>query len=372
MIKNEVMGILFTNVHDEYLGELTAKRAVASIPFGARYRLIDFALSNLVNAGVSKVGVITKSNYQSLMDHIGSGKYWDLDRKKGGLFILPPYNTTESGFSESKIDALGGIMTFLRRSSEKYVVMCDANVVGNIDIDAVIEYHKEKQADVTFVYKSGAGSDNDHDKISFKVLKSGAIKDIRVDDSDSKTSNYSLHILVLEREKLIELIKEAQSKNLKHLTKDVFMAKEGELKYFGFKANTYATVINSREAYVKANFDLLDPKVRAELFCPERPIYTKNRDNMPAKYGIEAKVTNSLVGDGAVIHATVKNSIVFRDVTVEEGANIENCILMQGCTVKANATLKHVAADKNSVVSEGSEISGNKNYTVIIPKETTV
>ncbi len=370
MIKNEVMGILFTNVHDEYLGELTAKRAIASIPFGARYRLIDFALSNLVNAGISKVGVITKSNYQSLMDHIGSGKYWDLDRKKGGLFILPPYNTAESGFSDSKIDALGGIMTFLRRSSEKYIVMCDANVVTNIDIDAVIQYHKEKKADVTFVYKSGAGSNNDRDKISFKVLKSGAIKDIRVDDS--KSSNYSLQILVLEREKLIELIKEAQSKNLKHLTKDVFMAKENELKYFGFKANTYATVIDSRETYVKANLDLLDPKVRAELFCSERPIYTKNRDNMPAKYGIEAKVSNSLVGDGAEIHGTVKNSIIFRDVTIGQGAVIENCILMQGCTVEDNAVLKFIAADKNSVISADSSINGNKNYTVIIPKETTV
>ena len=371
MIKNEVMGILFTNVHDEYLGELTKKRAVASIPFGARYRLIDFSLSNLVNAGISKVGVITKANYQSLMDHIGSGKYWDLDRKKGGLFILPPYNTVESGLAESKVDALGGIMTFLRRSTEKYIVMCDANVVSNVDIDAIIQYHKQRKADVTFAYKNGVMPRNDHDRISFTLGKNGKVTDIRLDDSGTNC-NFSLHMVVLERELLISLIKEAQSKNLKHLTRDVFMSKANELEYFGYKVDTYAAVIDSCESYVKANIDLLDKKVRDKLFCSERPIYTKNRDNMPAKYDIGAAVTNSLVGDGAVIKGTVKNSIIFRDVTVGANTVIENCIIMQGCTVGKNVVLKYVAADKNTVISDNSEITGNKNYTVILPKETTV
>lgn len=374
MRANEVMGLVFANVRDKNISELTDYRAMASVFFGAKYRLIDFTLSNLVNSGIYKVGVLTESNYRSLMDHISSGKPWDLDRKYGGLYILPPYNTAEVGRFKGTVRALDSAMTFLSRSKEKYVVMCNANVVSNIDIEAVVDSHLKSDCDITVCYKNGTMPENKRDMIALNVDGKGNVTDIRLDAKGTENVNYSLGIWVIEKELLMKLISEAAARNLYDFSRDVVMAlfNAGKLKVKGYEITTYAEVLDSPQSYVDASMKLLDASVRRELFVKNRPIYTKSRDNMPTRYGVSSDISNTLLGEGCVIDGTVKNSIIFRDVIIESGAVVENCILMQGVKVGKNSHLKYVAADKNTEISENSEIFGAEKYYNFIKKDAKI
>ena len=368
MITSSALGIVFANVHDNLISELTEKRSMASIPFGARYRLVDFSLSNLVNAGISKVGIITRENYQSLMDHLGSGKAWDLDRKNGGIFILPPYSSYKMNIFRGHVDALAGIMTFLERSTEEYVVMCDADVVSNIDIEDMLRHHKSLGADVTVACKTGNLPLNEKDIMIFGTDKDGWVTSIETAEKSLNDVNFSLDIFVIKRELLIDWIKSASRKSSVSLTRDVFIPKIGSMKMLTYKVDTFAEVIDSADGYVKTSKMLLDAAVRRELFNSERPVYTKTLDDMPTRYGIDAIVQNSLVGNGCVIEGTVKNSILFRGVTVEKGAAIENCILMQGTYVGKNSVLKNITADKGVRINDGVTLMGSDEKYVFIGK----
>ena len=368
MITSSALGIIFANVHDNLISELTEKRSMASIPFGGRYRLVDFSLSNLVNAGISKVGIITRENYQSLMDHLGSGKYWDLDRKNGGIFILPPYSNYQMNIFRGHVDALAGIMTFLERSTEEYVVMCDADVVSNIDIEDMINCHKKSGADVTVASKVGKLPLNEEDIMILSTDKDGFVTDIETAKKSDGDVNFSLDIFVIRRELLIEWIISASRKSSISLTRDVFIPKVGSMKMLCYSVDTFAEVIDSADSYVTISKMLLDNDVRKQLFNPERPVYTKTRDDMPTRYGISAVAENSLIGNGCVIEGTVKNSILFRGVNVEKGAVIENCILMQGTKVGKNSILKNVTADKGVFINDGITLMGTDEKYVFIGK----
>ncbi len=372
IINNNTLGIIFANVHDDLIPELTQKRSMASVPIGARYRLIDFPLSNLVNTGISKVGIITKENYHSLMDHLGSGKAWDLDRKNGGIFILPPFSSANFGFYRGHVDALAGVMTFLTRSTEKYVVMCDADVVGNIDIAAIIAQHKGKNADVTVAYKKGKLSSNSDDVMILDLDKNGKVIGATTGEVPKNEVNFSLDVFVIEREVLINWITDATKKRETSLTRDVFMPKISEIEMYGYEVTGYAEVMDSAEKYVKINRDLLRAEVREDLFYKERPLYTKTGDDMPTRYTVGSRAINSLIADGCVIEGTVKNSVLFRGVTVKKGAVVENCIIMQNTVVGENCHLNHVTIDKSATISDGVVLNGTENKNIFIEKDKEV
>lgn len=370
-VKN-VMGIIFANVHDDLIPELASNRSMASVPFGGRYRLIDFSLSNLVNAGISKVGILTKNNYHSLMDHLGSGKPWDLDRKKGGMFILPPFNTTEAGIYRGHVDALAGVMTFLRRSREEYVVMCDADIISNIDIEAMVQQHLESGSDVTFAVKKGMLPVNHRDTMIFDIDENNLVSDISVSETRDTEVDFCLDIFVIKRELLIDLVTEADRDRRTSISRDVFKPNVNKLKMSAYRVDSFAEVVDSAASYVKISKMLLEPEVRRQLFNPDRPVYTKTRDDMPSRYGFEAEIKNSLIADGCIIEGTVKNSILFRGVTVDKGAVVENCIVMQGSTIGENCKLSNITMDKNSAVSPDIVMSGTADRNIFVPKGRTV
>lgn len=371
MRANEVMGIVFSNVHDDMMVELTERRSMASVPFGGRYRIIDFTLSNLVNAGIRKVGLITKANYHSLMDHLGAGRPWDLDRKKGGLFILPPNN---SGYSMNggSVDALLGVMSFLKHCNEKYIVLCDADVVFNMDVEAMVDAHIEKNADVTVAYKYGRIPKNPRDLMLLDVDADGKVTDIIFEEESDLNFNYSLDMMVIGREKLIELVEAAASHNYASMSINVFQRHLSQLNMYGYKFDGYAATMDGIATYYNANMELLDKSVRQQLFNRERPIYTKVRDDMPAKYGLGSAVSNSVIADGCIIEGTVENCILFRGVRVGKNAVVKNCILMQDTVVGEGANLTYVTTDKNVVISKGRQLTGSENYPMTIRKNSTV
>lgn len=372
MRTSAVAGIVFANSNDNLLKRLTSHRSMASIPFGARYRLIDFALSNLVNAGISNVGIITKENYRSLMDHVGSGIYWDLDRKNGGLYILPPY--IESGIRRysGTIDALHGAKDYIKRCKSDYIVLCAADVLANVDIKAVVSAHIKKGADITTVYHYGILPDNRDDAMIFSFEEDERINSIGFVGEAGSELSYGIGITVISRELLSNLVDEAYDNDLPNFNRNVMAAKVKQLKIYGYEHKEFVMLMNGTNAYYDANMALLDTQVRRELFNKERPIYTKNRDDMPTRYGTKSDVKNCIIGDGCVINGTVKNSILFRGVKVEKGAVIENSILMQETTVGANTQLSNVISDKNAQIGDKMVLKGTDDKHFFIKKNQII
>jgi glucose-1-phosphate adenylyltransferase len=372
MRKNNIVGILFPNAHDELLAEMTEKRSMGSVPFFGRYRIIDFSLSNLVNAGISKVGIVTKSNYQSLMDHIGTGKAWDLDRKNGGLFFLPPYSNTDAKVYKGHLDGLSGAMGFLKHCTEQYVVLCDGDVITNFNLSDMIERHIDSGADVTIAYKRGKMPVNHHDVMSFD-LDGDKITDISFASSDEADCIFSLDIIVMSREKLIDIVKYGFEHNLTSLSRDIFHHTFKTYDMRGYEVKEYASVMDGRDSYVRATTEILNcPKVRTELFCKERPVFTKTRDDMPTIYGLESLVKNSIIADGCVIEGTVRNSVLFRGVKVEKGAVVENSIVMQDSVIGEGADIEYVTLDKRVTVGDGKTLKGTEIYPIYVRKNSEV
>lgn len=369
MIKNNTLGIVFANSHDALLGKLTKQRSMGSLPFGGRYRLIDFALSNLSNAGIDKVGVITKANYYSLMTHLGNGKPWDLDRKNGGLSILPPYASPDAQVYKGRLEAIYGILEYLLESEEENVVLCDSDVVANINIKKLLAYHKEKGADVTVVYAHGNKPEGQNDMMDYKIDSDGRI--IAVNYEEAKDCDFSLDVMVIDRQMLIDVVVSEINAGRVSLSHGIFAKGYNKYKIYGFKHEGFAAVMDSMESYYSANLALLKEEVRSSVFSKENPVYTKTRDDMPAKYGISAKTKNVMIADGCIIEGTVKNSVLFRGVKIGKGAIIENCVLMEGTVVGRNSILKNVITDRFVKVTDNQQVDGKKD-TPYIEKNSVI
>lgn len=372
MISSSVAGIVFANAHDETIERLTQKRSIASVPFGGRYRLIDFCLSNLVNAGVSNIGIITKEKYRSLMDHLGSGMHWDLDRKSGGIRILPPFNVSRVRLYQNHVEALYGAMDFLTRCKEKYIVVYDARTVANVDIHDVVKQHINSNADITVVCRKGLEITNSDNTMAIDVDKNGKIVLTGFPEKIDAEDIRSMGIYVFDREKLIKIVNDSYETGGDTINDDLISANLDTLNVMAYEHKGYAAIMDCPKAYRRANFELLDSAVRKDLFNADRPIYTKTRDDMPTRYGTQSNVTNSLVAEGCVIEGTVKNSVLFRGVKVEKGAVVENSILMQGVTVSEDAQLDNVVSDKNATVSAGMVVKGTDNKAFFVDKNQTL
>jgi len=361
---NNVLGIINSNAYDSAIPELTTLRTMGSVPFSGRYRLIDFALSNMVNCGVNKVGVITKSNYESLMDHIGSGKPWDLSRKHDGMFILPPFSRSETGVYSNRIEALHGSMHFIARSDEEYVILCDCNVICNLDFGQLFDAHSRSGADITVAYKRGKAPEL-ADLMLFKTAEDGRVTEVSIGGGEEA---YSLNIFIMRKALLERLINEAQSLHMDSFERDIIRRNVAALKIYGYEVTAFARVLSSLQSYYDASMELLKPENLRALFVAERPIYTKVRDDVPAIYGLDSKVKNSLVADGCIIDGTVENSILFRGVRIGRDAVVKNSIVMQGSYAGENARLDSVVIDKNTVITPGKTLCGAENYPIYIGK----
>lgn len=377
-----VAGLIFSNIHDNNVPELTQKRTMASVPYGGRYRLIDFTLSNMVNAGISKIGILTQYNYQSLLDHVGSGKDWDLSRSEGGLKILPPFITAYDNTSKStpsythRLESLMGAYNFISKSMEDYFVLSDCDTVCNIDLRDVINYHIENHADITIVAKNtyltkeeAAGSTivetDDSDKIVNLLYKPANFEG---------NFNLCLNIFVLKREYLVNILLESIARGYHSLTQDIIVKNKDTAKFMMYsKFDGYYASITSLDKYYKCSMDLLNPEIKADIFgIKNRPVFTKVKNFVPAKYLGESKVKNSLIADGCVIEGTVENSIIFRGVKVGKGAVVKNCILMQNTYVGDNSSLNCVICDKNVVIKNGRNLSGHETHPFSVGKGTVI
>lgn len=369
-----VLGMIFANIHEEALGGLTDLRTMGSVPFCSRYRLIDFPLSNMVESSITKIGVITNANFNSLMDHVGTGKPWDLSRKNDGLYLLPPYSINSVAMWGNRIDAIYGNMGFLDHSNQEYVLMSDCNNILSLDFAEVFKAHEDNNADITIVTVKAKKPRNISSLLVFNsVAADGRIEDAVVDPDTQDEVCYSTNIVLIKKYLLQTLVSKAHSKNEVSFQRNVIMEAIKSKKVYAYDAtDNFIGTVDSIQSYYDISISLLDKDNKKKLFAKERPIYTKERDDMPTLYGMDAKVCNSLVADGCEIKGTVNNCILFKGVKVEEGAVVSDSILMQDTVIGANAKINCIIADKDCSIKAGVELSGAPNFPVSLSKDTRI
>ena len=364
----DVMGVIYTGESDARLRELTMTRAIAALPVAGRYRVIDFLVSSMVNSGIRNVGVIMQKNYHSLMDHLGSGREWDLTRKRGGLTIIPPYAQARNKLYHGRVEALSGIVGMLEKQKEKYVIISDCNVACSFDYAAFIDAHVASGADVSMVYErtvipEAAKADN----YTLTVDEDGRVTEILTNDYRNGVQNLSMNIYIMERETLVTMVKDAMVRNLVYFERDILARNLQLLHVQGYEYEGYRARISDLKSYFDENMRLLDPANLAQLFVEKRPVYTKIRDDAPTCYMAGSSVKNSLVADGCVLEGEVENCVLFRGVKIAAGAKVKNCVLMQDTVVEAGAELDHVVTDKNVTITEGKKLTSD-SFPVYVGK----
>lgn len=371
----DIMGIIHHLKNEEAFGEITRNRCIASVPFGGRYRLVDFALSNLVNAGVGNIGVIISLNMSSLMDHLGSGKEWGLDRKHEGLFILPTARDLNSKNKRNvDFEDLYKNINYIQRSRQEYVVILGSNMVCNLDFKDAINFHKEMMSDVTIIYKDDYDFFNgEFENNTFLEIENDArITAIYSKPRLKEKSKLSMGMYILKRELLLDILQQCNITGRWDLVSDVLSKNLQQLNIYGYGYEGYLAIINSLGSFYRHHFELLNPEVWQELFFKNGVIYTKHKDGPPAKYSETSNVSNVLVANGCRIEGRVENSILYRNVNIAKGSVIRNCIIMAKAEIEEDVVLDNVILDKDVWVRKGARLIGEKNRPVVIGKKQVV
>lgn len=372
------LGIIIGFDSNNDLRELSEHRPVASVPFGGRYRVIDFMMSNLVNSGCYQVAVLMRDKYQSLLDHLGSGKDWDLSRKRGGMFLLPPNAFAPKSSPlvtenyRTSLEALGSISDMLNKNKSEHVLICSADIVANIPLDEVMKEHKKSEADVTIVCtKNSEGGAFD---MFLDLSPRHEVEDIRNGDNMGGKCKYkSMGIYIMKRKYLQSLLSDCVTHNLRSFERDAMqhVFKRGD-KVHGYVFDKYSAKIENVKGYFSASMDMLDKDIRDQIFLKNRPILTKIYDEAPTYYGEDAEVSDSLIADGSRIEGTVENSIIFRGCTIAKDAIVKDSIVLPNSSIGEGVELSYVVTDKGVTVRENRKMIGGATYPVAIAKNATV
>ncbi len=374
MISN-AFGIIYTGDNSLRLKDLTYSRSVAAVPYGGRYRCIDFIMSCMVNSGMTNIGIIAQKNYHSLMDHLGSGKEWDLHRKRDGLFMLPPFVTRDNvGLYRGTVEALKSVSGYIRRSSQRYAFLSGSYTIFNTTFHDMLEQHIKTGADITIMYNDETAFDpeDQYEDLRLMVDSRGRVTDMEIDPYRPGSPHKSCDVVLMEKTLLEYLVEEASAHGQYDFQQDVLMRNVNKLKIYGYQYNGYVARLNSPNSFFAANMALLEQKVRMDLFNDEHPIYTKVKDEVPARYGPRAHAKNSIVADGCIIEGDIENCVLFRGVYVAEGAKLKNCIIMQAAQVQENSELSHVVLDKSVIVKRGRHLSGYESFPIITRKGSII
>jgi len=371
----KMTGIIFSEIYNGDLDAFTSDRNMGAIPFGGRYRLVDFVLSNMVNSGITNVGVLAKQHYHSLMDHLANTQEWDLNRKNGGLLIIPPFATESYNQNlHGKLDELRNALDYLQDSTSPYILLADAHVVCNMDYRPVLESHIASSCDLTVV---ATREDGTKPEPFFTVLQADENKNVTgvLRDCPARAGDYAdMNVYIIGREKLIDVVRECTARGFYHLERDFIQAhfNRGALSINLYEFNDAVLRIRSEEEYFSNCLSLTDEAVGNSLFRPDRPIYTRVNDEVPTYYGTNCHVSGCIIADGCVVDGCAQHSVLSRGVRIGKGAVIKNCIIMQGSVIGEGATLENVIVDKWATVSADRDLKGLPSAPVIIRKGATV
>ena len=371
----DVMGVIYTGDNDARLRELTMTRAIAALPVAGRYRVIDFLVSSMVNGGMRNVGVIMQKNYHSLMDHLGSGKEWDLHGKNDGLYLLPPFLTRENvGVYNGILDALRSNTNYLSRSKQEYVVLSGSSIIYNARMQDFIRFHLDSGSEITLMYSKNPSIQRDEYGTYLAVGEDGLVTDVESDPAKPSYPNTFMDVCIMRRDLLRSLVDKAVAHGQHDLIRDVLMpeVQAGHARVTAWEYTGPVWRIDSVQSFFRFNMDVLNSETRAALFPADLPVYTKVRDEMPARYTEDVTCVNSLVADGCIIEGTVENSVLFRGVRIAPGAHVKNCIIMQDGHVHSDAYIENCILDKQAVIKRNARLIGPDAYPIVIAKNVVI
>ncbi|MDO4572142.1 MAG: glucose-1-phosphate adenylyltransferase subunit GlgD [Clostridia bacterium] len=372
---SDAFGLIYTGENNPLLRDLTLSRSVAAVPFGGRYRCIDFILSDIVNSGVTSVGLIMQKNYHSLMDHLGAGKEWDLHRKREGLFMLPPFMTKENtGLYRGSVDAYRSCLGYVRRCPQQYVILSGSHTIFNMTFNDLLEQHVDTGADITILYSEAEDfmPEEQNKDLRLGFDESGRVTEMEFNPFRPKSPFQSCDVAILDKKLFEYLVEEAYASGEYNFIRDVLLKKYRSLRMMGYRCNGYVARLDSVNRFYAHNMALLKPEVRAELFNPAHPIYTKVKDEVSTSYGADAAVKNSMLADGCSIEGRVENSILFRGVSVGRGAVVRDSIVMQAVEIGPGCELEHVILDKGVKISANRRLTGYDSFPIILKKNTII
>jgi len=366
----DYMAILSLNENEDQIKSLTKNRPLASIPIGGRYRVIDFVLSNLVNSGIRNVGIFTQNKSRSLIDHLDSGKTWDLDRKINGLFV---FNFDMHNTYLSDIEMLKNNIEYLYKSKQKKVILASSYMVCNMDYMDAARFHEKSGKDVTVIYKrinDGKKSFKNGNTLSIDENKNilGVGKNIGAKDD----VNVSMEMCIMNKEYLIEILNNCIENGFWGSIREWICKNVEKININAYEFKGYVQCVNSISSYYRTNMDMLSLEINQELFFKNGLIYTKVKDAPPTQYVNGSIVKNSLISNGCVIVGDVKDSIISRRVVIHKGAEVANCIIMENCEIGEGAKLSNVIIDKNVIIEKGMELKGDKEFPLVIEKRTLI
>lgn len=365
-----VMGIINLQENENLIQEITSKRPLAAVPFAGRYRLIDFTLSSMVNSGIQNVGVLLPNKSRSIMDHLRSGKDWDLARKHDGLCYLPPAEAA-NGIRNGDVQSLYTHLDFIEHSAQRYVLIAGSQIVYNMNYESALRFHQNTGADITMVYNMQDGEDYSGGTV-LETAENGLVNDIAINPIALSNAKVSMGIYLMDKRVFIDIVKSCFARGGTNFLIDGLMKIGGRYTIYGFKHDGYVARINSTASYYNASMDILDPKKWQEIFLDGGLVYTKVKDEAPAKYKQNASVVNSMVANGCVVEGTVENSILFRGVKVGKGVHIKNSIIMQKCELQDEALVENVICDKDVVITQGKWLKGAPNYPLVVEKGVVI
>lgn len=364
------MGVINLDNEQDFLNELTYFRCGAAVPFGGRYRLIDFVISNMTNAGMIDIAVFTRKKYRSLMDHLGKGKAWDLDTKYGGLFILPPDWNDPTDVSKGDLQHFHNNLDYFYRGKADYVLISGSQHICNIDYQEVYEHHLKTGADITVIYKKVEILEPEHKQCQ-KLETSQTGRVLKVTNEEYNNNVY-MNMYLVSKKLLLQLVEYGIANGASHFFNDCITTELINLNIQAYEYKGIHSVINSVQSFYKNNMRLLDPEFYRQLFFTEQTILTKIKNEPPARYLHESHVTNSLVGNGCIIGGSVENSILCRGVVIKKGAKVKNSIIMQRCEIQEDVVIENVILDKDVKLTAGKRLIGNEHIPFVIPKQKVI
>ena len=357
----DAAGIILADNIAGLLSELTQRRTLAAVPFGAKYRQIDFSLSNMVNAGINNVGIIMSQHYDSVMHHVQSGAVWDLDRKLAGLRYLPPLAAPGSSLSNGdRVESLRSNLIYIQELKEEYIVIAGTGYVGSVDFAALVEDHIKKGADITCFFSDNVANQAPlHKRIGLTTDRDGRIRSIDTSQHDAINCELAMSTYVMRREALFDLIDWLGEALKTSAAPAVLQQMIDEMKVYAHVTDELVIYLEDLPTYLAGNLSLLEYDIRKQLFHSESgPVMTKTKDSAATRYGKDARVSNSMIADGAVIEGEVRNSVIFRGARVKKHAVVENCVIMQDSTVGEGARLNYAILDKDVLINDGRMLSG--------------
>ena len=369
---NNVMGVINVNSKDDLLEALTEQRCIASVPFGGKYRLIDFILSSMANSGLQNVAVFTQEKYRSLMDHLGSGKDWDLNRKKDGLIILPPHFCDGRSLRDGDLNIFYAHRDYFDRSRQETVILAAGNIICNVNFQNAVRFHRDKKADVTVFYAVAEMGRGGRHRRCPELAVDGRVLSVNTEEEINVGGKVLLNIFILSKSLLIILGQEAEAAGRSEMLVERVIADAHRLKVYAYPLPGYFSVIDDVNLYYKHSMELLRHQTWESLFFRPDLIHTKVKDEPPTRYMKGSSIKNSLIANGCSIEGSVENSILFRGVQVQWGAKIKDSIVMQKSVVGEGASLERVILDKDVRVSAGRKVTGGRGTPRVVPKRNNI